>query len=267
MVMPEATILQHTGDVSRLILNRPEQRNALNDRMMDEMMEALAEVEARDSRVLLITGSGSAFCAGADLNWMAAMKDAGYEENRQDANRLARLFRAVRTAKPVTMAVVNGPAIGGAVGLVAACDIAVAVETAVFSFGEVRLGIVPAVIGPYIVEKTGASAARYFMLTGERFNGKRAREIGLVHRLASDPAALTALADDIVAELQAGGLNAQHQIKALSDRISPPPDPELESYTVDLIAHARVSAEGQEGIRAFLEKRKPQWMEMNDEDI
>ena len=253
------------GAVVRIALNRPACRNALNDQMMDELISAIEQADR--ARVIVLTGNGTVFCAGADLNWMAAMKDAGYAENRADAARLARLFRTLRTARPVTLAVVNGPAIGGAVGLVSACDIAISLSSAVFSFGEVRLGIVPAVIGPYIVEKTGISHARYFMLTGEWFDGIRAQAIGLVHRTAEHDTALQGLSNEIVGELLAGGATAQRQIKELADRISPPPVADIEEFTVDLIARARVSEEGQEGIRAFLEKRKPRWLEMTDETI
>lgn len=263
--MFETLDVRSDGGVVQIALNRPSCRNALNDRMMDELITAIGEAD--QARVIVLTGNGTAFCAGADLNWMAAMKDAGYDENREDAARLARLFRTLRTARPVTMAVVNGPAIGGAVGLVSACDIAISLASAVFSFGEVRLGIVPAVIGPYIVEKTGISHARYYMLTGERFDGVRAQAIGLVHRTAEQDAALQALSNEIIGELMSGGAVAQRQIKELADRISPPPATDIEAFTVDLIARARVSEEGQEGIRAFLEKRKPSWLERTDETI
>ncbi len=259
--------LDHEGSVSRLTLNRPERRNALNDVMMEEMIQAVSEAEGRGSRALILTGAGSAFCAGADLEWMGRMQHADYEENRADSERLARLFRRLRTAKPVTVAAVNGPAIGGAVGVVAACDIAISTADAVFSFGEVRLGIVPAVIGPYIVEKTGASVARYYMLTGFRFSGERARQIGLVHQVVDDRAALEDEVDRVLTALKSGGRNAQHHIKELLDRIGGPPSEEMEQYTVDLIARARVSPEGQEGIRAFFEKRKPAWSEDTDESV
>ena len=263
-----ATIsLEHKGSVSILTLNRPEKRNALNDQMMEEMIGAVGEAEERNSRALVITGAGSAFCAGADLEWMGRMQHADYEENRMDSERLARLFRRIRTAQPVTVAAVNGPTIGGAVGMVAACDIALCISDAVFSFGEVRLGIVPAVIGPYVVEKTGASIARFYMLTGFRFSGDRAREIGLVHRVAADRDELSLELNRVLAALKSGGRSAQGHIKDLLDRISGPPSPDLEDYTVDLIAAARVSPEGQEGIRAFFEKRKPDWSEDTDEPV
>ncbi len=259
--------LDHKGTISFLTLNRPDKRNALNDVMMEEMIQAVDEAEECGSRALVLTGAGSAFCAGADLEWMGRMQHADYEENRADSERLARLFRRLRMAKPVTVAAVNGPAIGGAVGIVAACDIALCTADAVFSFGEVRIGIVPAVIGPYIVEKTGASFARYYMLTGFRFSGERARQIGLVHGVADDQSALKNEVDHVLTALKSGGRNAQCHIKELLDRIGGPPSDEMEQYTVDLIAKARVSPEGQEGIRAFFEKRKPAWSEDVDESI
>lgn len=259
--MFETIMLGRQGSVFTCTLNRPDRRNAMDDRMMEEIVAAIDTVEAESGRVLVFTGAGTAFCAGADLNWMARMKDFGLEENEADAARLAVLFRRIRTARPVTVAAVNGPAIGGAVGIVAACDIALAVRSAVFSFGEVRLGIVPAVIGPYIVERTGPSHARYYMLTGERFDGDRAREIGLVHKVVPDADALSRELDTIIGELKAGGQAAQGHIKALLDRIVPPVSADLEAYTIRLIAEARISDEGQEGIAAFFEKRRPGWSE------
>ncbi|RLE21291.1 MAG: enoyl-CoA hydratase/isomerase family protein [Acidobacteria bacterium] len=259
--MFQAIKLKQQGPVWFLNLNRPEKRNAMDDVMMDEIIQVLLDAERDGVRVLVISGSGSAFCAGADLNWMRKMKDYTLEENERDSARLARLYRALRTARPVTMTVVNGPAIGGAVGIVAASDIALAVKDASFSFGEVRLGIIPAVIGPYIVEKTGVSVSRYYMLTGERFGAARAKEIGLVHKVYESVDALEAGRDEVVRELLSGGVTSQRKIKHLMDHIVAPPTPELEELTVKLIASARVSKEGQEGIRAFFEKRRPSWSE------
>ncbi len=253
--------LKQKGSVWFLNLNRPEKRNAMNDVMMDEIVQVLRQAELDEPRALVISGSGNAFCAGADLNWMRKMKDYSLEENEADSGRLATLYRTLRTARPVTVAVVNGPAIGGAVGIVAACDIALAVKGASFSFGEVRLGIVPAVIGPYIVEKTGLSASRYYMLTGERFDAARAKEIGLVHKVFESVEELKKGRDNVLSELLSGGITSQRKIKHLLDHIVPPATKELEELTVRLIAAARVSEEGQEGIRAFFEKRRPSWSE------
>ncbi|NOY22092.1 MAG: enoyl-CoA hydratase/isomerase family protein [Acidobacteria bacterium] len=259
--MFQAIELKQKGSVWFLTLNRPEKRNAMDDVMMDEIVRVLRDAERGGVRALVISGAGSAFCAGADLNWMRKMKDYTFEENEADSGRLATLYRALRTARPVTMAVVNGPAIGGAVGIVAACDIALAVKDASFSFGEVHLGIIPAVIGPYIVEKTGISVSRYYMLTGERFDAVRAREIGLVHKVFDSVEALKTGRDKVLSELLSGGTISQRKIKHLMDHIVVPPAQELEALTVRLIAAARVSEEGQEGIRAFFEKRRPSWSE------
>lgn len=253
--------LKQKGSVWFLTLNRPEKRNAMNDVMMDEIIQVLLDAEREEIRILVISGSGSSFCAGADLNWMRKMKDYTLEENEVDSGRLATLYRALRMARPVTMAVVNGPAIGGAVGIVAACDIALAVKDASFSFGEVHLGIIPAVIAPYIVEKTGVSVSRYYMLTGERFDATRAREIGLVHKVFDSAEELKTGRDKVLTELLSGGTTSQRKIKHLLDHIAAPPSLELEKLTVRLIAAARVSEEGQEGIRAFFEKRRPVWSE------
>jgi len=253
--------LKQKDSIWFLNLNRPEKRNAMNDMMMDEIVQVLRQAENDEPRALVISGSGNAFCAGADLNWMQKMKDYSLEENEADSGRLATLYRALRMARPVTVAVVNGPAIGGAVGIVAACDIALAVKEASFSFGEVHLGIIPAVIGPYIVEKTGLSASRYYMLTGERFDAIRAKEIGLVHKVFDSVEELKTGRDKVLAELLSGGATSQRKIKHLMDHIVAPPAKELEELTVRLIAAARVSDEGQEGIRAFFEKRRPSWSE------
>ncbi len=259
--MFQAIELKKAGSVWFLTLNRPEKRNAMNDVMMDEIIQVLRDADREEIRVLVISGAGNTFCAGADLNWMRKMKNFTLEENEADSGRLATLYRTLRTARPVTITVVNGPAIGGAVGLVAASDIALAVKNATFSFGEVRLGIIPAVIGPYIVEKTGVSVSRYYMLTGERFDANRAKEIGLVHKVFDSVDTLKAGRDKILTELLSGGMTSQRKINHLMDHIVTPPSPELEELTVRMIASARVSEEGQEGIRAFFEKRRPSWSE------
>ncbi len=258
--MFETVKLEKRGSVHYLILNRPEKRNAMNEVMQAEIIMALEEIEAQNGRLCVITGEGNVFCAGADLNWMRKMKDFSFEENVKDSKKLALMFRKIREVPFITVAAVNGHAIGGAVGIIAACDIAVAKKGSMFSFGEVKLGIVPAVIGPYIVAKTNQSAARYYMLTGERFDADRAYEIGLVHKVFEQNKFEEGLKNTLI-QILTGGKNSQKTIKRLLDHISPVPSKEIEDYTVDVIARARISDEGQEGIAAFFEKRKPRWAE------
>ena len=174
------------------------------------------------------------------------------------------MFRKIREVPFVTVAAVNGHAIGGAVGIIAACDMAVAKRGALFSFGEVKLGIVPAVIGPYIVAKTNQSAARYYMLTGERFDADSAYEIGLIHKVFDEKDFKEGL-KELLIKILTGGKNSQKLIKRLLDHISPVPSKEIEDFAVEMIARARISDEGQEGIAAFFEKRKPSWLEVEVE--
>ena len=262
--MFETVKLEKRGSVHYLTLNRPEKRNAMNETMQAEIIMALEEVEAQNGRLCVITGEGDVFCAGADLNWMRKMKDFSFEENLKDSKKLALMFRKIREVPFITVAAVNGHAIGGAVGIIAACDIAVAKRGALFSFGEVKLGIVPAVIGPYIVAKTNQSAARYYMLTGERFDADRAYEIGLVHKVFDEKDFKEGL-KDLLIKILTGGKNSQKLIKMLLDHISPVPSKEIEDFAVEMIARARISEEGQEGIAAFFEKRKPSWLEVEVE--
>ncbi len=258
--MFETVKLEKRGSVHYLTLNRPEKRNAMNEIMQAEIIMALEEVEAQNGRLCVITGAGSVFCAGADLNWMRKMKDYSFDENISDSKKLALMFRKIREAPFVTVAAVNGHAIGGAVGIISACDIAIAKKGSLFSFGEVKLGIVPAVIAPYIVAKTNQSSARYYMLTGERFGADRALEIGLVHKVFDENDFNEGLKKTLI-QILTGGKRSQKTIKKLLDHISPVPSKEIEDYTVEVIARARISEEGQEGIAAFFEKRKPNWLE------
>lgn len=257
--------LEQIKDVFFLKLNRPEKRNAMNDLMMSEIVDALCEVEKKDGRAVVFSGEGKAFCAGADLNWMLKMKDYTFDENYEDSNKLAIMFRKIRTMKAVTVACAHGPSIGGAVGIIAACDIAIGKKDAIFSFGEVKLGIVPAVIGPYILARTSNTHARYFMLTGERFDGEKAKEIGLLHKVYETDEELKTGLNNILKLLLAGGKQSQRKIKKLLDTMTPPPAKLLEDYTTFLIAEARMSEEGKEGIKAFFEKRKASWLEVWDD--
>lgn len=251
--------LQQDGPVARLTLNRPEVRNAFNDELVERVTRA-ARALARPgpSRVLILEGAGPVFCAGADLTWMSRMVAYSREENMLDASRVAIMFQALDTLPLPVVARVQGAALGGGAGLAAVADVVVAAEDAVFGFTEVKLGILPAVISPYVLAKIGRSAARHLFLTGERFSAARAREVGLVHHVV--PAAdLDATVDRVVRDLLTSSPSAIAATKELLRLIACESTDNVIGVTSEAIAEQRVSPEGQEGMRAFLEKRKPDW--------
>lgn len=254
---PAPVRIEHDGPVSRLSLARPDRRNALDPEMIDDLSAALSTLGRRSAtRVVVLAGDGRAFCAGADISYMRAMAEAGREANLEDARRLAALFGAVRECPKPVVARVHGAALGGGLGLVAASDIAVAAEDTVFGFTEARLGILPAVISPFVVPRIGPAAARELFLTGARFDANRARRLALVTRTTAE-AHLDCEIEGLVDELLAGGPAAQAAIKRLLSRFDAAAD--LTELTATLIAEARASAEGQEGLAAFLERRRPAW--------
>ncbi|MFB3854760.1 MAG: enoyl-CoA hydratase-related protein [Vicinamibacterales bacterium] len=247
------------GPVERVALDRPEVRNAFNEGMIRELRD-WAERAAGDGglRVAILEGRGRAFSAGADLAWMARVASYTREENLRDASALAAMFASLdRLPKPL-VGRVHGAALGGGSGLVAVCDIVVADEEAVFGFTEVRLGLTPAVIAPYVIRKTGQSAARELFLRGARFGAARAREIGLVHEVAAS-GTLDARIDVVVADLLAGGPEALAVTKQLVAEATGRPPGDVLPATIAAIAERRASEEGRSGIRAFLEKGQPPW--------
>jgi methylglutaconyl-CoA hydratase len=247
--------------VATLTLNRPLIHNAIDDTLILELTNALRDLESKPQvRAVLLTSNGSSFCAGADLHWMRRMASFSQEENLRDAEALAGLLRRLSVLAKPTMAVVQGPAYGGGVGLVAACDIAIAADSAVFSLSEVRLGLIPATISPYVIGAIGARAARRYFLTGERFTAAEALRLGLVHEVvAADQ--LQRVAERMLGALLEGGPRAQAEAKRLvADVTNKPLEPALLDETAKRIASVRASAEGREGITAFLEKRKPNWV-------
>jgi methylglutaconyl-CoA hydratase len=247
------------GPVARVFLNRPEVRNAFDGLMVTELRRAIFDLHAVESvRVIVLGGHGPAFCAGADLRWMQAMASFSREENLREAQALADLFFTVYESPKPIVARVHGAALGGGAGLVAAADIPIAALGTQFGFTEVRLGILPAVISPYVLGKIGESAARELFLTGERFEAVKAQEIGLV-RAAVPPEDLDAAVAARVEALLQSGPRAIAQAKRLIEEVSFRRVEDVQRYAVEAIAEIRVSAEGQEGLRAFLEKRKPNW--------
>jgi methylglutaconyl-CoA hydratase len=232
----------------RITLARPERRNAFDAELIGELTEAFGDVG--DVRAVVLAGDGPSFSAGADVEWMRSSVELSYEENVMDARRLRRMLEVIDGCPAPVVARVQGHALGGGCGLVACADIAVAAEDAQFAFSEVKLGIIPSVISPFAIAKIGPSAARRYFVTGERFGALTALRIGLVHEVAPD---LDAALQRVLKELLAAGPEAARAAKRLVlDR----PDP---LATERRIAERRTSAEGQEGLRAFLEKREPAW--------
>ncbi|MHB8310191.1 enoyl-CoA hydratase-related protein [Metallibacterium sp.] len=255
--------ITRTGAVARLTLARPQVHNAFDDDLIAQLTEALLETDADPSvRAVVLTGSGSTYSAGADLDWMRRMATAGAEENRADALRLATLMRTLNFLSKPTLARVNGAAYGGGVGLIACCDIAIGIEGAKFALSEVKLGLVPAVISPYVVAAIGARHARRLFVSGEVFDAAAALRIGLLHQCV--PAAdLDVAVDRALHALGKGGPLAQHEAKRLALRLSgmtPDSTDALDREHATLIATLRVSPEGQQGLGAFLDKRSPCWI-------
>jgi methylglutaconyl-CoA hydratase len=239
---------EREGPLLRITMARPAQRNAFDAAMIDELAAAFAD--AGDARAVLLSGDGPSFSAGADVEWMRSSVELSYDENLADALRLRAMLDAIDGCPAPVVARVQGHALGGGCGLVACCDIVVAHREAVFAFSEVKLGIVPAVISPFALGKIGASAARRWFVTGERFGADVALRIGLVHEVADD---LDSAVDAVIAELLSAGPDAARAAKQLARRALDAED------TARRIAAQRTSAEGQEGLRAFLEKRAPNW--------
>ena len=251
----------HGDAVATVALARPDARNALNAGLIGELRRCAEELAEDDKvRVVVLTGEGDFFCAGADIGYMRDTANFSYEENLEDARNLAAMFEAVDGCPKPVVARVKGAAIGGGVGLVAAADVAVAEEGTVFAFSEVRLGISPATIAPFVVRKIGHSQVRALFLTGERFDGVRAREIGLVHEVISEED-LDAAVQEKVEGLLAGGPESLAATKALLRELRDAAPDEVTEITARRIAERRTSDEGQEGLGAFLEKREPAWRE------
>jgi methylglutaconyl-CoA hydratase len=242
-------------------MNRPDVRNAFNEAMIAELAAAFRMMEADAAvRVVVLAARGPAFCAGADLNWMKKMAGYSLEQNREDALGLATMLHTLHSLAKPTVARVHGHAFAGGMGLVAACDIAVASFSAEFCLSEVKLGLIPATIGPYVVAAMGERAARRYTLSAERFNAAEAYRVGLVQEIAP-PEKLDEKLDELLGHLVLGGPAAHASGKALLDAISRSPlGDALIADTARRIAEVRASAEGQEGIRSFLEKRRPAWL-------
>ena len=253
--------ITHAGPVATVTLQRPAVRNAFDARSIAEITWAF-DTLGQDAtvRAIVLAAHGAAFCAGADLNWMRAMADYSDAENLADARQLASMLSSVYRCPPPVVARVQGDVYAGGMGLVAACDIAVAVDTAQFCLSEVRLGLIPATISPYVIRAMGENAARRYFLTAERFSAAQAQHMGMIHEVV--PAeALDATLDGVVKALTAASPHAVREAKRLVREIGGALiDAKLIDDTAARIAVIRASAEGKEGVRAFLDKRKPSWL-------
>jgi methylglutaconyl-CoA hydratase len=254
--------LERSGEVARVLLARPEVRNAFNAELIAALTEAFASLAAEPPetlRAVVLAGEGSVFCAGADVAWLRAAANMDVAANEADARRLATMLETIDTCPVPVVARVQGAALGGGMGLCAVSDIVVSTVDATFGFTETRLGILPAVIGPYAVAKIGESQARALFLPGSRFDSGRAREIGLVHEVVADEAALDRRLAELLDEVLAAGPTAVREAKALLRRLRGQPSAQARALTVAAIARQRTSPEGQEGLSAFLDKRDPSW--------
>ena len=249
------------GEVTTIWLNRPEVHNAMDDILIAELTEAF-DIQGRNPkvRVIVLRGKGKSFCAGADLNYMKSIAGFGFEENVKDGKKLAALFKTIYDCPIPTIAWVHGSAFGGANGLLAACDIVVAEEETTFAFSEVKLGISPATISPFVINRIGAYGARELMLTGKRFKAPEAEKWNLVNHSCKGEKTEEQLAS-LIRQILSSGPEAVKETKNLIKKVTATSDmDELIAYTSEMIARLRASAEGQEGMASFLEKRKPNWV-------
>jgi len=253
-------IISVANHVGRITLNRPEVRNAFNDDVIAELTEAFKDMGSRpDVRCIVLAAQGPAFCAGADLNWMRRMADYSYDENLADAGKLAAMLHTIAACPRPTIAAVQGDVYAGGTGLVAACDMAVAVDTAQFCVSEVKIGLIPATISPYLIRAMGVRAAQRYWLTAERFSAAEAHRIGLVSEVTSVDA-LDAAVEKLCKQLCLASPDAVRATKKLIDAVvEKPMTHELIAHTVKEIAVIRSSPQGKEGVQAFLQKRLPNW--------
>ena len=262
--MAYKTIRQEiNGAIAHIVLNRPQVRNAFNDVLIAEVTMALDALAKNDAvRVLVVSAEGSTFCAGADFHWMGKMVGTDFNENFTDSLKLADMLAALYRFPRPTIARVQGSAFGGGVGVAACCDIVVAAETALFSFSEVRIGLVPACISPFVIRRIGEGRAREYFLTGERITAKRAYEIGYVNKVVPE-SELDEAVSAYVKRFLAAGPNALDVCKRMLEEVPQMDLSEARDYTARVIAKLRISEEGLEGMKAFLEKRKPKWLLKN----
>ncbi len=248
------------GVTLRVTLDRSDIRNAFNDEMLEDLLEVFQGIRTdSETRVVIVTGEGKTFCAGADLHWMRKVVGSSYAENYEDSLRLAQMLHEIYTCPKPVIGRINGAAIGGGTGIVAVCDIAISSEDALFAFSETKLGLSPATISPYLLRKMGERNLREYFLTGERFSARKGVELGLLNE-AVTPDALDSAVQAKVESILTGGPAALAASKELLREIGHRSIDENGPYTAEVIAKLRTSSEGQEGMNAFLEKRKPRWV-------
>jgi methylglutaconyl-CoA hydratase len=260
MAQYETILLDIKDRVATVTFNRPDIHNPFNDVMLKELIVAFDSLRDDDRvRVVVLTGAGKSFCAGADLNWMKRVIAYSYEENLEDSNLISECMHRLYTLPQPTIARVNGAAIGGGMGFVSACDIVIGSEKAVFSLSEARIGLIPACISPYVVKRAGEARCREFFLTGERLSAERAREAGLINQAVPHDQ-LDSAVEEMIQKLLRCGPNAQTASKELLAKLAEISLEEAKGHTAHVIATLRISDEGQEGMTAFLEKRPPAWL-------
>ncbi len=253
--------INQENNVLRITLNRPDVRNAFNMRMIEELMDIFTKAYTdRETRVILLTGEGTAFCAGADLNWMSDVMHSNFEDNFKEVWRLGELLHLMYSIPKPLLGRINGPAIGGGTGITAVCDISVASENAIFSFSEVTIGLVPADISPYIIRKCGEAKTREYFLTGKRLSADEAQKANLVNKVVPHNE-LDDAVDEYISYLLKAGPNAIGVCKDLLEKVPLMDFARARDYTAYVLARLRIGQEAQEGMKAFLEKRKPRWGE------
>ena len=262
-----AVLLKHRAEgIAEVVLNRPDKRNAFDDVIIQQLINTLTEVSSNSkTKVVILRSEGKHFSAGADLGWMRRMADNGHKENLDDARQLARLMEVLNGLRKPVIGLVQGAAYGGAVGLAACCDIVLATEQSSFCLSEVKLGLIPAVISPYVVRAIGERQARRYFVSAEVFTARQAQEYGLVHIVCDDVKAMETRCNDMVKQLATNGPEAMRAAKDLVFAVSHKPiNKEVIEDTAHRIADIRVGEEGQEGLSAFLNKRKANWVPETD---
>jgi methylglutaconyl-CoA hydratase len=248
-----------------VVLDRPDVHNAFNDELVQRLTDSFTELGKRDDiRVIILCGSGKSFCAGADLNWMKRMVQYSNEQNLEDARAVGRMFLAIAKCPKPVIARVHGSALGGGAGLVAACDIGIAIESVQFGFTEVKLGVIPAIISPFVIAKIGPGRAREFFITGERFLAPVAVSLGLIQHVVSHEMALDALVESKVSQILTSAPCAIAAAKELVFGVAAQSLENSIEFAAQAIARSRAGAEGQAGMKAFLERQKPPWIEKNN---
>ncbi len=255
----EALVITKKDDVATVTLNRPEVHNAMNETLMNELKGCFHQLSTDDSiRVIILTGNGSSFCAGADLTWMKHMVNYSVKENKKDSRLLLEMYESIHSCPKPVLGRINGGAFGGGIGLLAVCDITITIPEVMFAFSEVKLGIIPAVISTFVASRMTPATMRRLFITGERFDSTTAQKIGLIDIIAT-PEKLDETVSTCVEQVLSSGPNAIKEVKHLIYNLQKMDMNEYKEFTVEKISELRVSKEGQEGIKGFLEKQKPRW--------